>query len=63
MMKRTILSLSILGICTLLHAQVSEWENPEIFEINKEPARATALPYSDATQAIADIYSASPWFQ
>ena len=50
-------------VSSMLQAQTPEWENPEIFEINKEPARATALPYSNATQAIADVYSASPWFQ
>ena len=40
-----------------MHAQVPEWENPEIFDINKEPARATALPYSDVKQAAADVKS------
>jgi beta-galactosidase len=47
----------------MLQAQTPEWENPEIFGINKEPARATALPYSNEQQAIADSYSASPFYQ
>jgi beta-galactosidase len=47
----------------ITQAQTPEWENPEIFGINKEPARATALPYSNEQQAIADNYSASPYYQ
>ena len=49
--------------CNKLNAQVPEWENPEIFEINKEPTRATSLPYDNETQAIADIYSNSPYYR
>ena len=62
-MKRILLLLGVLKVCTIMHAQVPEWENPEIFGINKEPARATALPYSNTTQAIADVYSDSPYYQ
>ena len=47
----------------IINAQIPEWENPEIFSINKEPTRATALPYSNTIQAIADVYSGSPYFQ
>ncbi|MDR2683100.1 MAG: hypothetical protein LBB64_04420, partial [Dysgonamonadaceae bacterium] len=46
----------------MVQAQTPEWENPEIFGINKEPARATALPYANEQQAIADTYSASPYY-
>ena len=62
-MKRVNIFLSVLGVCTMLHAQVPEWENPEIFAINREATRATALPYSNEQQAIADIFSASPWYR
>ncbi|GHT13266.1 beta-galactosidase [Bacteroidia bacterium] len=63
-MKRTI-SIVVLAFLTLglSQAQTPEWENPEIFGINKEPARATALPYSNEQQAIADVYSNSPYYQ
>ncbi|MDR2848275.1 MAG: beta-galactosidase, partial [Bacteroidales bacterium] len=47
----------------VMQAQTPEWENPEIFGINKEAARATAMPYSTEQQAIADVYSASPYYQ
>ncbi|KAA6299868.1 MAG: Beta-galactosidase, partial [Candidatus Ordinivivax streblomastigis] len=46
-----------------IQAQTPEWENPEIFEINKESTRATALPYSNESQAIADVYANSPYYQ
>ncbi|GHT73111.1 beta-galactosidase [Bacteroidia bacterium] len=45
-----ILCLTICAV-TALNAQTPEWENPEIFGINKEPARATM------------DYSASPYYQ
>ncbi|MDR0680468.1 MAG: DUF4981 domain-containing protein [Dysgonamonadaceae bacterium] len=52
----------IFSIGTILNAQTPEWENPEIFGINKLPARASFLPYSNEQQAVDDIYSASPYF-
>ncbi|MDR0834562.1 MAG: DUF4981 domain-containing protein [Candidatus Symbiothrix sp.] len=63
-MKKSFL-IAGLAFLTLgsIQAQTPEWENPEIFGINKEPARATALPYSNEQQAIADVYSASPYYQ
>jgi beta-galactosidase len=61
-MKRTILLSIIIAIGTVAHAQTPEWENPEIFQINKEPARATALPYQEEQQAIRDVYSDSPYY-
>jgi beta-galactosidase len=58
---RLIISL-FMAIGTTLLSQTPEWENPEIFGINKEPTRATALPYGTEQQAIADVYSASPYY-
>ncbi|MDR1883923.1 MAG: DUF4981 domain-containing protein [Prevotella sp.] len=67
-MNRTIKKANILAgllflIAEVMQAQTPEWENPEIFGINKEPARATALPYSNESQAIADDYAASPYYR
>ena len=47
---------------SVVNSQTPEWENPEIFGINKEPARASFLPYQTEQQAIADNYTASPYF-
>jgi len=41
---------------------LNDWENPAVFQINREPARAAFLPYADASSAIADDYTRSPWF-
>ena len=41
---------------------VNDWENPAVFQINREPARAAFLPYADVSSAIADDYSRSPWY-
>ncbi len=40
----------------------NDWENPEVFQINREPARASFLPYADEASAIKDIYNSSPWY-
>ena len=40
----------------------NDWENPAVFQINREPARAAFLPYADEASAIADDYTRSPWF-
>ncbi|MDR3340380.1 MAG: DUF4981 domain-containing protein [Candidatus Symbiothrix sp.] len=63
-MKRIVLFLGlIIGVLWTNQAQTPEWENPEIFGINKEPTRAAALPYSNEQEAIADHYAASPYYQ
>jgi beta-galactosidase len=43
-------------------SKINDWENPEVFQINREPARAAFLPYADEASAIADEYRRSPWF-
>ncbi len=41
---------------------VNDWENPAVFQINREPARATFLPFADERSAMADEYGRSPWY-
>ena len=41
---------------------VNDWENPAVFQINREPARATFLPFADKHSAVADNYESSPWY-
>lgn len=45
------------------HKDIPDWENPEVFDINKEKTRATAIPYPDAALAKADVYSSSPYYK
>ena len=40
-----------------------DWENLSVLEINREPARATFIPYADSQQALNADRNASPWFQ
>ena len=44
------------------NASPNDWENPAVYQINREPARATFLPFADEQSAVADVYSASPWY-
>ena len=66
-MKKTwILGSMLLALLTPARAQsnnsVNDWENPAVFQINREQARATFLPFADKQSAIADIYENSPWY-
>jgi len=66
-MKNRILLLCLLAVCgTTVFGQeksnTNDWENPEVFQINREPARAAFLPYADEASAISDNYESSPWY-
>ena len=39
-----------------------DWENPLVFQINREPYRATFLPYASEKSAILDNYNDSPYY-
>ena len=43
-------------------AQVPDWENPEVFAVNKEAPRATAVPYADERSAAGAMRENSPYF-
>ncbi|MBS7256375.1 glycoside hydrolase family 2 TIM barrel-domain containing protein [Flavobacterium branchiicola] len=66
MRKSTVLAfifaLSSLAVHSQEMSSNNDWENPAVFEINREPARAAFLPYADDASAIADEYTRSPWF-
>jgi len=65
-MKKNIFIGCLISCFSIVFAQEkttqNEWENPAIFQINREPARATFLPYADESSAIADDYARSPWY-
>ncbi|MFV0469798.1 MAG: glycoside hydrolase family 2 TIM barrel-domain containing protein [Dysgonomonas sp.] len=42
---------------------VPDWENPEVFAVNKESTRTTSLPYASIKPALADDYKMSPFYQ
>lgn len=62
---RKIAALLLVSIwsCMALFAQsIPDWENPEVFAINKEAARATSIPYPSEELAIEDDYASSPFY-
>lgn len=62
-MKKTLFLLTVFLCTNLIGQNVPDWENPEIFAINKEDTRATSIPYPSENLAIEDIYSSSPYYQ
>lgn len=42
---------------------IPEWENPKVFERNKEQAHATLIPYSDVEEAKAYNRNMSSWYR
>jgi len=64
-MKKIFLSFLSLIIGVNLFAQdsIPDWENPEVFAINKEGTRATSLPYPNEELALKDKYDSSPYYQ
>lgn len=59
----TFILLLATSVAVAQQDKLPDWENPEVFDVNKEPARTTSLPYPDAKSAAADDYSASPYYQ
>ncbi|MFT3740745.1 MAG: glycoside hydrolase family 2 TIM barrel-domain containing protein [Breznakibacter sp.] len=54
---------AVLAMFSLVKAQEApDWENPDVFQINKEPTRASFMPYADVPSAMVDEYSRSPWY-
>lgn len=57
------LFISILGCMNLFAQNVPDWENPEVFAVNKENTRTTSLPYPSEELAVGDNYDSSPYYQ
>ena len=50
-----------LKIQNLGYTSNNDWENPHIFEINKEPAHATYWPFASLQEAQSDATYRQPW--
>lgn len=57
------LFISILGCMNLFAQNVPDWEDPEVFAVNKENTRTTSLPYPSEELAVGDNYDSSPYYQ
>ncbi len=63
-MKKYILCgiASMLAIAVYGQTAKPEWQDPAVYAVNKEPARATSLPYPTQALAMEDNYPASPYY-
>ncbi len=57
------LFFSILVCMNLFAQNTPDWENPEVFAVNKEDTRTTSLPYPSEELAVKDDYNSSPYYQ
>lgn len=57
-----LLAAPALTVLTTTATAAPDWENEHVFQINREPARATAVPFATVEQARAGERTASPWF-
>ncbi|MFV0312107.1 MAG: glycoside hydrolase family 2 TIM barrel-domain containing protein [Dysgonomonas sp.] len=58
----TLLFLVISAQSAFAQFDKPDWENLSVLEINREPARATFIPYADSKQALSANREKSPWF-
>ncbi|MCF8355965.1 MAG: DUF4981 domain-containing protein [Melioribacteraceae bacterium] len=53
----------LLGVSIHTYSQIHDWENPGVFQINREKPHASFIGYLDAEKLIADDFSASPFYK
>ncbi len=62
--KSVILGLVLMSLFFIpLAAQVPDWENPQMFDQNKEAPHATMIPFSNFEEALTKRSIASPYYQ
>ena len=54
--------MTVLFFAATLFAAQNDWENEQVFGVNKEPAHATYIPYASLEQAQADVAEYSPFY-
>ena len=58
-----IILLNFFNIITYAESSYPEWNNnPEIFQINREPPHASLMPFSTLEQALEGNYEDSPYY-
>ncbi len=60
---RFILPIVLLFPMLNVFSQSSDWENPAIFQINKEPGRHLIIPFDDENSALLNKPGKSPYYQ
>ena len=56
-------SPALIALALLQVAAPPEWEDPAVFERNREPPHASYVPYDTVENALARRPEASPWVQ
>lgn len=66
-LKKVLTQLATLAVMsvplTSPAAEPADWENQHVIQRNREPARATAIPFATEAQALAGVREASPFFR
>ncbi|THU38427.1 DUF4981 domain-containing protein [Niastella caeni] len=64
MIRIKVLPFLVFVVSTGINAygQQNDWENEQVFGINKEASHATYIPYANIQQALQHVPTASPWF-
>jgi len=62
-MKQFLLGLCLASGTLCAQNGNNDWENPQLYELNKEKPHATFMLFSQPADVIADDYSRSPWRQ
>ena len=60
--KKLLLLSFVTALLNGANAQTPDWENEQIFGINKEAAHATYTPYANVKQALRDVAEESPYY-
>src|SRR5215207_5355902 len=60
-MRRFFAAVILLFACASVQSQeLPDWENPRVFDLNKEPAHATFVPYADEASARRGVLAFAP---
>jgi beta-galactosidase len=59
--KIVLIGFMLITFISILSAQVPNWENPNVFRVNNEPAHATLVPYSSESNALTFDKHTSEW--
>jgi beta-galactosidase len=62
-MRKIFLIVALVNAMSALAQTRPDWENPEVFAINKENTRSTSIPYATEAQALKNHYSNSPFYK
>ncbi len=60
---KVVLLLILSSFCLVLHAQTPDWENPKMFNQNKETPHATLMPFKDESSALQKQRKQSIYYQ